>query len=195
MTFVLRRGLPDGLRDAAARLYWQSFGPKLGRVLGPDAPALALLRRTIRADHCLSALSPTGDLLGIAGFKTPDGAFAGGDFADLAAIYGTAGATWRSAALWALSREVDNNRFLMDGLCVDSAAQGQGIGTALIEALCAEARARQYSAVRLDVIDTNLRARALYERRGFVAIRSVPMGPLSHVFGFRAATTMVRPLA
>jgi ribosomal protein S18 acetylase RimI-like enzyme len=195
VTFAVRRGLPDGLRDAAARLYWQAFGPKLGRVLGPEARALAFLDRTIRADHCLCAVTPDGGLLGLAGFKTPQGAFAGGGFPDLAAVYGPAGAAWRASVLWALSREVDNDRFLMDGLCVDPAARGAGVGTALIEALCAEGRARHYTALRLDVIDTNLRARALYERLGFTATRTVPMGPLGLIFGFQAATTMVRPLA
>lgn len=195
MTPALCRGLPDGLRPAAARLYWQAFGPKLGRVLGPEPRALALLHRTMRADHCIAALSPAGDLLGVAGFKTAQGTFAGGGLRDLMAVYGIPGGLWRAALLYALSREIDNDRFLMDGLCVAPAARGTGVGTALIEALCAEARARHYPAVRLDVIDTNLRARALYERLGFTAVRTVPMGPLGLVFGFQAATTMVRPLA
>jgi ribosomal protein S18 acetylase RimI-like enzyme len=48
--------------------------------------------------------------------------------------------------------------------------------------------------LRLDVIDTNLRARALYERLGFRAVRSESLGPLRHLFGFQTAITMVRAL-
>lgn len=190
----IRAGLPEGLRPAAARLYWGAFGDKLGRVLGPDARALAFLNRTIRPDHCFVALSEEGALLGLAGFRTPEGSFAGGGMPELVATYGRAGALWRSAVLWALEREVDNDRFLVDGICVAPELRGQGIGTALIEALCVEARARDYQAIRLDVIDTNMRARALYERLGFTQVRTASIGFLGHVFGFRAAVTMVRPL-
>jgi ribosomal protein S18 acetylase RimI-like enzyme len=187
-------GLPPGQRAAAARLYWQAFGGKLGRVMGPEARALAFLNRVIREDHVIAALD--GDiLLGLIGFKTPGGAFAGGAMADLRAIYGVAGSLWRGALLQMLSREVDGERFLVDGICVAAEARGLGIGSALIEAICVEARARGYAEVRLDVIDTNHRARALYERQGFVALRTTAMGPLRHVFGFGAATTMVRPTA
>ena len=52
--------------------------------------------------------------------------------------------------------------------------------------------ARGYAEVRLDVIDNNPRARTLYERRGFVAGDTQYLGPLKYLFGFSAATTMVR---
>jgi RimJ/RimL family protein N-acetyltransferase len=45
------------------------------------------------------------------------------------------------------------------------------------------------------VIDTNARARALYERLGFAAAGEAQIGPLRHIFGFRSATMMVRPVA
>jgi hypothetical protein len=43
-------------------------------------------------------------------------------------------------------------------------------------------------------VDTNPRARALYERRGFVLDRTTGIGPLRLIFGFRSAHTMVRPI-
>jgi ribosomal protein S18 acetylase RimI-like enzyme len=194
MTLHLCLGLPPGQRAAAARLYWQAFGGKLGRVMGPEPRALAFLTRVIREDHVIAALD--GDrLLGVIGFKTPQGAFAGGEMADLRAVYGVPGSLWRGALLRMLSREVDRDRFLIDGICVAAEARGLGIGSALIEALCVEARSRGYAEVRLDVIDSNPRARALYERQGFTATQTTGMGPLRHVFGFSSATTMVRPTA
>lgn len=195
MRVTLHRGLPDSLRPAAARLYWQAFGGKLGTVLGPDARAVAYLVRVIRADHVIVALDDSGALLGLAGFKTPRGSFAGGTPADLAAVYGRFGGWWRGLLFAWLGREVDNDRFLIDGICVAREARGQGVGSALLDALCDEARSRGYAAVRLDVIDTNWRARALYERQGFLPVDTRPIGLLRHVFGFAAATTMVRPVA
>lgn len=191
---TIRRGFPPDQRDAAARVYWEAFGGKLGRVMGPDARALEFLRAGLRPDHCFSALDGVGRLVGLAGFKTPQGSFSAGTRADLRRIYGRIGAVWRLALLRLLTDEVDNRRFLIDGIAVTEQARGQGIGTALLAELCAEARRRGYEAVRLEVIETNTRARALYEREGFVATRTDRLGLLRYAFGFRAATTMIRPL-
>jgi len=188
-------GLPDTLRADAARLYWQAFGTKLGRVLGPEDRALAFLERSISARHVIVALSDEGGLLGMIGFRSSDRGFAEGSMADLRSVYGRFGALWRAAAMRAISHEVDNDRFLIDGICVTAAAQSQGVGTALIEALAQEARTLAYAELRLEVIDTNIRARALYERLGFRAVRSESLGPLRHLFGFQSTITMVRPLA
>ncbi|WP_145104850.1 GNAT family N-acetyltransferase [Cereibacter sediminicola] len=193
MRIELRRGLPSGQRRLAAELYWQAFGGKLDRVMGPEPRALAFLERVMRADHAIAALDGEGRLQGLAGFKTPAGGFAGGTFADMRAVYGVWGGTWRALILRALQSEVDNDRFLLDGICVARDMRSQGIGSALLAEICDEARRRGYASVRLDVIDSNWRARALYERQGFVAIRSHGIGALRHVFGFKAAITMVRP--
>ncbi|MGB8814743.1 MAG: GNAT family N-acetyltransferase [Paracoccaceae bacterium] len=194
MNYTIIRGLPANLRADAAAIYWQAFGGKLGTVMGPDAMALRYLGRVINPSHALCAIDDRGALLGLIGFKTPQGAFADGDFRDLRAVYGIAGALWRAAVLRMLQQEVDNERFLIDGICVTRTARGCGVGSALIDAICTEARALGYGAIRLDVIDTNWRAKQLYERLGFLTTRTDQIGPLRHIFGFSAATVMVKPL-
>lgn len=193
MTVQLHLGILPAHRQAAARLYWQAFGGKLSRVLGPEDKALAYLDRVIRPDHAIAA-TENGALLGLAGFRTPEGGFAEGSLADLRAVYGRFGASWRMAALTALSHEIDNGRFLIDGICVAPAHRNRGIGAALIDALCTEAARRGYGAIRLEVIDSNLRARALYERKGFRALRRDHLGVLQLAFRFASATIMVRSL-
>ncbi len=193
MSVVIIQGLPDDLRAAAVQLYWQAFGGKLGTVMGPESRALQFLDRSIRADHAFVAIED-GRLLGMVGFKTPQGSFAGGAMADLVAVYGWFGAAWRAGLLELLNREVDNERFLLDGICVASHARSRGIGAALLAAIEAVARRRGYTAVRLDVIGENWRARALYERQGFVVQRTDRLGLLRHVFGFASSLTMVKPV-
>lgn len=187
-------GLPDHLRDEAADLYWAAFGEKLGRVLGPERLALVFFARVMRADHCLTAYDREGRLVGLAGFKTERGTFAGGTEQDLRAVYGTFGGRWRAMVLRLLGSESDQARFLLDGLCVRPDCRGQGVGSALLQAFMAEGRARGFGAVRLDVVDTNWRARALYERQGFVVDRTSAIGPLRLIFRFNAAHSMVRPI-
>lgn len=194
MRVTIRQGLPEHLRPDAAALYWQAFGGKLGRVMGPRPRALRFLQRVIRADHALVAQDAEGQLLGLAGFKTPAGSFAGGTAGDLYAIYGALGLLWRLPLLALLSRDVDNDRFLLDGICVAPAARGLGIGSALMAAIETEAQARGYASVRLDVVDSNWRAKALYERLGYLAVKTDHLGLLRHAFGFDAAVTMVKPV-
>lgn len=190
----LQLGLPPDQRDTAARLYWQAFGGKLGRIMGPEPRALRYLTRIIQDDHAIAALGPDGGLLGMIGFKTPVGSFADGSVEDMRAIYGLHGVAWRMPLLWALSNEVDNERFLIDGIAVDRAHRSRGIGKALIDAACALAASRGYGAMRLDVIDTNWRAKQLYLRLGFQIEKTASIGALRHIFGFAAATTMIKSL-
>lgn len=194
MGVTVFRGLHASLRPQAARLYWEAFGGKLGRVLGPDERALRFFQRVIRGDLCFSAVDEGGELVGIAGYKTPAGSFAGGSWDDLTDTYGRWGGRWRGGVLWTLGREVDNDRFLIDGICVARAHRSKGVGSMLLGALYQEATERGYGSIRLDVIQENWRARALYERQGFRAMRTEKLGLLRFLFGFASSTVMVRPL-
>lgn len=195
MGVTIFRGLHPQFRSRAAELYWEAFGGKLGRVLGPDDRALRFFQRVIRGDLCYSAVADGGKLIGLAGFKTQTGSFAGGTWDDLTDVYGRIGGRWRGGMLWSLGREVDNQRFLIDGICVSRDHRSQGVGTMLLAALYREAAELGYGSVRLDVVQDNFRARALYERQGFQAVRTEQLGMLRFLFGFAASTTMVRQLA
>ncbi|MEL6197338.1 MAG: GNAT family N-acetyltransferase [Pseudomonadota bacterium] len=191
---IIRGGLPTGAEDVAAALYWEAFGTKLARVLGPRERALAFILRVMRSDQCLAALSPSGALLALAGIKTAEGVFVDGGLRDLAAVYGLLGALWRAAALALLERPLAPGVLLMDGIAEAGGARGMGIGTMLLDAVEAEARRRGLGSVRLDVIDTNPKARALYERRGYLVSGQERLGPFRALFGFAAATTMIKRL-
>ena len=187
-------GIPAEYRNEAAILYWEAFGNKLGVILGPKYRALTFIGAVMRPDHAICAFDDDGRLLGVAGFKTVQGALVGGGFRDLRLVYGTLGAAIRLLLLAALERDTENRRFLMDGLFVAPEARGKGVGTALLDAINEEAKQRGYSQVRLDVIDKNTRAKALYAQVGFVEVKTIRLGLLRFIFGFRASTTMVREI-
>ncbi len=188
--FRITSGFEESERAVIAALYWEAFSHKLSFGLGPNAKGIAFLSRVANPRFALCARDNTGAILGIAGFKTSEGALIGGGFADLRAIYGGLGATWRAALLSVLERDLETGSLLMDGICVTRAARGMGLGTALLHAIKDEARTQDCVDVRLDVIDSNPRAKTLYEREGFVAGKTHSLGPLKHVFGFSTATEM-----
>jgi ribosomal protein S18 acetylase RimI-like enzyme len=148
----------------------------------------------LRPDHAIAAVGIDGHLIGVAGFRSRQGAFVFGALADLRAYYGWAGALRRAFLLSLIHNDIDNHRFLVDGIAVDEASRGQGVGTSLIEALCDRARASGYAEIRLDVVGWNIRARSLYERRGFIARGSARSSLTSLLFGFSRAITMTRTL-
>ena len=132
-------GIPPKDREEAALLYWDAFGEKLGFTMGPKYQALMFVRSVLRPDHGICAHDDNGKLLGIAGFKTTQGALVGGDFSDLRKVYGWTSATIRISLLGLLERDIENERFLMDGLFVAPEARGKGVGTALLDAVIDEA--------------------------------------------------------
>lgn len=189
------QGLPEHLRRDAARIYLEAFGRKLSPVLGRDARAEAFLARVLRPEQAIVALDAQGGLLGLAGFHDERTGLIGGDFGDLAAVYGVIGAAWRMLALSLFERAPEPDEILLDGIAVRPDARSKGVGSTLLTAVMEMARENGVSQVRLDVVDANPRARALYERTGFVAVREQSYGFWMRPFGFSASTTMVRAVS
>ncbi len=193
---VVEWGLPDRFRPEAARLYFTAFWPKLSRILGAghqDGIA-AIAAPRLRADRAIVA-HDGATLLGVAGFKRNGHGLIDLSLGDLGRHYGWFGGLWRGLALSFLDREARPGELLMDGICVSAQARGQGIGTRLLDAIAQEARRSGATTIRLDVIDTNPRARDLYLylRQGFQPVRTQSLGLMRHIFGFSAATEMHKP--
>jgi ribosomal protein S18 acetylase RimI-like enzyme len=189
-TPTITPGFAPAERRRAATLFWRAFEAKLTRLLAPEDKAIAFLARALRPDHALAARAADGRLLGLAGCKTARGGLFGGGMAELAAVYGPAGAVWRGAALGLTERRIAPGTLLMDGLFVAEEARGRGVGGALVDAIKDKARRDGMRSVRLDVADHNARARALYERHGFVARRATRAGPLHRGIGLAGSTEM-----
>lgn len=192
--FRIVPGFPDGQRPRAARLFWSAFGAKLETVMKPEARALAFFEGALDPAFALSAVSRDGALLGLAGFKTDEGAFVNGTLREMTGVYGRFGGLWRGLLLDLLERETEPGCLLMDGIFVSEAARGKGVGTALLRAIFERAAEDGLNRVRLDVIDRNVRARSLYERMGFRAVSEDHTGFLNHVFGFSSATRMEKAI-
>lgn len=188
-------GLPEPQRSAAAALYLEAFGQKLGPIIGRDRRARDFLAGVLRPSHALVALDEDDALLGLAGFHDESGGFVGGGAPELLAAFGPFSGLFRGFLLSLFERAPKPGEFLMDGIAVAPAARGMGIGGALIERLATLAAERGALHLRLEVVDSNPRARALYERHGFTAGGTTGSALLQPIFGFSRATTMLRAVA
>jgi len=62
----------------------------------------------------------------------------------------------------------DNNELLFEALAVSAKERNKGIGQKLLQFTLDYARSKKFSHLKLDVINTNPKAKRLYERIGFV---------------------------
>ncbi len=188
----IREGIGEEFRAQAAEVYWLAFRDKLFFALGPDDRGQAYFERAMRSDRAFIAYE--GDeVLGIAGFDIGNGGLIQERFLDFFGLYGV-GALWRMTLLSVFARQRMPGTLQIDGIAVASQHRSKGIGSALMQALEEKARSVNCHNMALDVINTNGRARALYERMGFEAMRSYNLYFLSRFFNFQSATHMVKAL-
>ena len=186
----IAQGLAEEHREQAAALYLQAFRPLLRRFLGEGPRARDLLARSMNPGYAIVATCG-GQLAGLAGYQDRDGNLFDVRWREMARSYGLVSGSVRLVAMGLLlSRKQRPGSLLMDGIAVAPEMRGQGIGTRLLAAVCEHARAGGYNAVRLDVLDNNPRARALYERKGFVPLRHEALPLLKPLFGFSGVTEM-----
>ncbi|CAM5454715.1 molybdopterin-guanine dinucleotide biosynthesis protein MobC [Streptomyces spiroverticillatus] len=190
---TLLRGLPAGTERRAAELYWEAFGRKLGPALDPPAKALPFLAAHFHPDRAVCALLD-GLLVGLAGYQLGGRALTGGSVSDVLRTYGPLRGLYRAALLAVFERQAAAGELVMDGIAVDPEARGKGIGTLLLDEVAAVAAEHGCRRIRLDVIDVNPRARALYERRGFEPVRTQSTPYLRGLMGFGAVTTMYKDM-
>ncbi|KJL31460.1 GNAT family N-acetyltransferase [Microbacterium azadirachtae] len=190
---AITAGIPRGQRPRVARLYWQAFHQKLRPALSDERRAIPYLESQLADDRVVCAHAD-GTVIGAVGFALRGRAAVGFSFAELRARYSTFTAPVRALLLGVLERRAHPGSLLLDGISVAPEARGLGVGTALLAHVRRLARDERMDAVRLSVVDTNPRARDLYQRLGYVAEGSASIGPLRRLYGFRTATEMVLSL-
>ncbi|XZG70149.1 GNAT family N-acetyltransferase [Chitinibacteraceae bacterium HSL-7] len=184
-------GWPEPLLDEVVALYDAAFGAKLARAM-PSRPArLAVLKLALRPEYAYVAFDD-GKVIGVAGFRNSEGGM-------------TIGVTWRvllralgwwqalraAIVLSLYERTPGANELVLEGIAVAETHRSQGVGSRLLDCVIKHAHAHHFDRVRLDVVDSNPRARKLYEARGFIAEYHESYPLLRGVLGFAGSTQMV----
>ena len=192
---IFQRGLPENYRSEAALLYDAAFGEKFSAAIKSEKQRIAFLEDSIIPEYSITAIH-NDKLVGVAGFSIPEGSFTGGFFKgneaykELISRLGFLKGTWAALVLSLYERKPVPGELLMDGIAVNDNYRGKGIGSGLLNEITRYAQENKYGQVRLDVIDTNTRAKKLYERKGFKAVETVKFPYLKWLLGFSSSTTM-----
>jgi len=169
---VIIRGLPDEQRQAAVSIFEEAFGTKMHMAIPDRDKRMAFMKRVYAASHVVVAVRGD-DLLGMAGLSARDGAYRGGlldvpwDPRAHRDLLGLRGSTRAVLGLRMAEHKPAPGELYVDGIAVAPEARGLGIGTRLLDEIAGIAREAGMRWVRLDVINTNPRAQALYERVGY----------------------------
>lgn len=187
-------GFSDAERSTVGALYWEAFGAKLRHAFPGDRVGQDVVTAAMRSDRMLVARRGS-DLLGVCGFYREGHGAADVTWRGLRRRLGPLASAWALGVLAVLSRSESRGVLVLDGICVAETARDAGVGTRLLEAAVALGREAGDRAVQLSVIDSNPRARDLYERRGFVETGRGSLGPLRHLYGFDGYRTLRRDTA
>ncbi|NRA22491.1 MAG: GNAT family N-acetyltransferase [Oceanospirillaceae bacterium] len=185
-----RVGLPEKYRNSAVDLYDEAFGQKFAVAIPSKEKRILFLKKCFVLDYVIGAVYKD-KLIGIAGFQTPEGSLTGGiTYSELLSELGVFKGNWAAVIFDLYERKAASKELIMDGIAVHFEARGKGVGGHLLTEIAKYAKEHKFNSVRLDVIDINSKAKALYERMGFKSVKTESYPYLKWLLGFSGSTTM-----
>jgi len=180
---IINRGLPEDCRGDTADLFLSALGEKFIPILGKKSKAKRLLELSIHRDNCFSAVSESG-LLGFLAFQVNKTTFLNPSLSTIISVYGIFGGILKAIGLSMLAHKAKVGEMHIEAVAVSELARGKGIGTKLFDSLFQLANEKGCSVVTLEVVDTNPRAKKLYEKMGFEVVKQDKIWPLNKLIGW-----------
>lgn len=190
MSIGITNGWEQKHQVRIAELYDEAFGAKLSSALPDKSSRIDILANSFKPNYSFVAFDGETPI-GIAGFSDKSGALTGGlQASDLVKRLGVIKGSIACLILSLFEREPEKEELVMDGIVIDKDYRGQGIGSMLLDKIIEYAVNNGFKSVRLDVIDTNPRAKKLYESKGFTVSNEEFFPYLKWLVGFSGSTTM-----
>lgn len=197
---IISLGLPEHLHDRAAEILYAGFGSKIHPLVGSREVAIALFAKNLNPDMAMVALyreqaeQEQTQLAGLAGLQFDERKFLNFTISSFVQEIGWLRGLLTFLLMRLFANEVQPQEICIDLLAVDANLRGRGFGSALINAVCDFAQTNNFDTVSLNVVDTNPDARRLYERMGFIPVKTSNYGFLSRFLGSSAVTKLSKNL-
>ena len=190
MTVQIQFGVPKNQRRKIAKIYYEAFKDKLGRIFSNKQKAETLISRSLRDDRILVACKD-GVAVGFAGLQYQGKKFVDPSLTQVARIYGLETIRGMLFFFFSMFNKPKPNQLYLEMLAVSEDQRNKGIGTKLIQSTINHARSKKIPQIKLEVVDTNPKAKKLYERIGFEKAKDhkIPY-PFNTLIGFRIITEM-----
>ena len=180
---TLQKGLPTELMNSATDLFLNAFGSKFYPILGDEEITKDLIKSSINSASCISAFE-NGDLLGILAIQEKDKNFVDISFNNIKSRYGLVKGIIKAVLLSLFIYKPNDKEIHIECIAVASSVRGTGIGTMLLNELFSQALNDSIQKVTLEVINTNTKAKSLYEKLGFHTEKTSNLWPLNKIIGW-----------
>jgi ribosomal protein S18 acetylase RimI-like enzyme len=191
---TITKGIPAEQVSQAVAIIYDAFHLKFAHEIAPRdrEQAERIIEASMYPENGYAASDAAGTLLGLAGVATKGVHFHRLRFSTFLREFGFFGAIWRQAyaLLDVLAYPRKPGVWRVEILAVAESARGRGIGTALLREVVRDARESGASAITLEVVDTNGRARLLYESVGFALVKTMKTKALTGGGGYDAVDFM-----
>lgn len=191
-TITIRHGLSKESAAEAVALYYEAFSQKF-KPLMSEEEAQKILPALLNPDQVITAWHQ-GRLAGLVGIQHGRKPLFRISVCPLMRHLGLLRGLFVALVMRLFHRPFRSKELLLDGICVAASVRGMGVGTRLLEAAEEFAKNHHYLTIRLDVVDTNPRARHLYERLGYRPMKSHRHPLARRLMGFSQSTTMIKTL-
>ncbi len=191
----IKQKLTSEHKTAVSALFISALGEKFLPILGQKSKAVALLNASYNRKNCFLALEQN-KLLGFLAFQTKRKSFLAISLKNMCKIFGFLPGIAKALALSLLNYRCKSGEFYIDAIAVAEAARGKGAGTKLINASLGYAKTQGFKFASLQVINTNPKAKALYEKLGFRVVKKSTTFPFNAIFkwNFQSAYLMRKEL-
>lgn len=189
MSWLVKRDFDAQDGEAISELYYAAFRAKYEPLLGTDAEARQILAKDFESSMALVVYDEHRPI-GVLGFQHTGARFVDLTRTTFSEVLGRFKGPIYHTILSFFDRKSVPGELLLDGIAVSSEYRGKGVGSALLNAAKCLTKTEGFERMRLDVVDTNPRAKSLYERHGFVAEEVEDLSAWSELLGFSKVTTM-----
>ncbi len=196
MSIEIKFGVPKNQRETVAKMFHESFGDKYDLMFGDETKTVAFVSACLDDSKTIVALKDDV-AVGFSGLQHCGKSFIEDNAHEMVRVFGLASfKVMLIRSMFVFKRMgIDNNELLLEALAVSAKERNKGIGQKLLQFTIDYAKSKKFSHLKLDVINTNPKAKRLYERIGFVEskVQKIPY-PFNVIMGFDSMSEMVYQL-
>ena len=177
--------------DSAVEIFYEAFERKIAALMKPKKSAIKVHRSAFKPEMAFYAESK-GSIVGLAGLNYRNKSFLEFNYSDLRKAFNPFKCIFYFFIFKFSKPKIKKDVVRLEALAVDKTCRSKGVGTLLIKKVFNFARDNGFKEVLLEVVDTNPRAKVLYERLGFIQKKKVKFYFFTRKAGFSSEYVMSR---
>jgi len=176
-------------RIRAIEILYYAFEQKIRALIKSKEKALAIYNKSLKNDQVFYALLD-GNVVGLIGLQYGNKTFLELKYRDLRKYFSPLKSYFIYRIYKLTSPKIKDDVLRIDSIAVDKSFRSLGIGTQLINKVFEFAKNKGFKEIILEVINTNPKAKTLYERIGFKEKKIVRYYFLTRSAGFSSEYLM-----